>query len=118
MISEQDLAKLSYPDAPQIITGDIPGPKTRKALEDSARFESMARGAGRFPLVIEEGMGSPVKDPSSNICITAWVAVNSAGHSHPRVIKTIQEQLRKLMQAGLTPLPPTYTWRTRHALAS
>ena len=101
MISEQELAKLSYADAPQIITDDVPGPKTAKALEDSVQFESMARGAGRFPLVFEEGKGSTIKDPDGNlyIDITAGVAVNSVGRRHPRVIKAIQEQLEKLIHA-------------------
>jgi 4-aminobutyrate aminotransferase len=101
MISEQELGKLSYPDAPQIITDDVPGPKTKRALEDSVKFESMARGAGRFPLVFDEGMGSTVKDPDGNIYIdiTAGVAVNSVGRRHPKVIKAIQEQMGKLMHA-------------------
>jgi 4-aminobutyrate aminotransferase len=101
MISEQELAKLSYPEAPQMVTDEVPGPKTKKALEDSVKFESMARGAGRFPLVFEEGVGSTIRDPDGNIYIdiTAGVAVNSVGRRHPRVIKAIQEQLGKLMHA-------------------
>jgi 4-aminobutyrate aminotransferase len=101
MISEQELAKLSYPDAPRIITDDMPGPKTKELLADSAKFESMARGAGRFPLVFDEAMGSTIKDPDGNLYIdmTAGVAVSSVGRRHPRVVKAIQEQLGKLMHA-------------------
>ena len=37
MISETELAKLSYPDAPKIIT-KIPGPKSLKVLADVPKF--------------------------------------------------------------------------------
>jgi len=40
MISEQELAKLSYPNAPNIVTEKIPGPKTKKLFEDSYGYES------------------------------------------------------------------------------
>ena len=46
MIPEEELAKLSYPDAPKMVT-EVPGPKTQKALEESFQYESDARGAGR-----------------------------------------------------------------------
>jgi 4-aminobutyrate aminotransferase len=101
MITEEELAELSYPDAPRITTDQIPGPKTRQALEDSFRYESLARGAGRFPCVFDEGAGSTVKDPDGNIFIdiTAGVAVNAVGRRHPRVIAAIEQQLHKLMHA-------------------
>ena len=101
MISEEELAKLSYTDAPKMVTDKVPGPKTQELLEVSAKYESMARGAGLFPCVYDEGMGSTVKDPDGNlfIDITAGVAVNSVGRRHPRVIRAIEEQLGKLMHA-------------------
>ena len=101
MISENDLAKLSYPDAPRMVTENVPGPITQKLLEESSQYESLARGAGAFPCVYDEGMGSTVKDPDGNlfIDITAGVAVNSVGRCHPRVVKAIEEQLTKLMHA-------------------
>jgi 4-aminobutyrate aminotransferase len=101
MTSENELAKLSYPNAPNIVADRVPGPKTQKLLENSARYESLARGAGSFPFVYDEGIGSTVKDPDGNlfIDITAGVAVNSVGRRHPRVVKAIEEQLSKLMHA-------------------
>ena len=101
MISEQELAKLSYPGAPKIITKTFPGPKTQEILGKEAKFESMTRGAGAFPVIWDEGMGATIKDPDGNIYIdtTAGVAVNSVGRLHPRVVKAIEEQLQKLMHA-------------------
>ena len=84
-----------------MVTDKVPGPKTQKALGDSFKYESMARGAGRFPCVFDEGMGTTVKDPDGNlyIDISAGVAVNSVGRRHPRVVKAMEEQLTKLMHA-------------------
>jgi len=101
MISEKDLAELSYPEAPVIKTA-IPGPKGTKYLEDSIAYESMARGGGRFPMVFAEGKGSTVKDPDGNVFIdiTAGVAVNSVGRCHPRVIDAMMNQMQILMHAS------------------
>ncbi len=102
MIKESDLEKLSYPDAPKIVTESVPGPKSLKQLQEATEFESMARGAGRFPMVYDDGFGSTVKDPDGNlyIDITAGVAVNSVGRRHPRVIEAIEKQSQKLMHGS------------------
>ena len=91
MIKEKDLAELSYPKAPIIVTSTVPGPKAQKILEDSRQYESMARGGGGFPLVFNEGKGATIKDPDGNVYIdiTAGVAVTSVGRCHPRVTKAI-----------------------------
>ena len=101
MISEHELKALSYPDAPRIETDTIPGPKTQKALEDSFKYESMARGAGRFPCVFDEGMGATVRDPDGNLYIdmAGGVAVNAVGRRHPRIVEAAEQQLGKLMHA-------------------
>jgi 4-aminobutyrate aminotransferase len=102
MIKEKDLAELSYPKAPIIVTSTVPGPKTQKILEDSRQYESMARGGGGFPLVFNEGKGATIKDPDGNVYIdiTAGVAVTSVGRCHPRVIEAIKSQMGRLMHAS------------------
>ena len=101
MISEKELAKLSYEEAPKMVTS-VPGPKAGQVLQDSIDHESMARGAGRYPMVYAEGKGATVTDPDGNVFIdiTAGVAVNSVGRCHPRVISAMQEQMGTLMHAG------------------
>lgn len=101
MISETELAKLSYPEAPKIVSAEVPGPETQKALQRSFQHESLARGAGRFPIVYSEGRGSTVKDPDGNVYIdiTAGVAVNAVGRLHPRVVAAIEGQVGLLMHA-------------------
>ncbi len=102
MIEEKDLAELSYPEAPKMVTDSVPGPKGQKVLEASHKYESMARGGGGFPLVYDEGKGATIKDPDGNIYIdiTAGVAVTSVGRCHPRVLKAMQDQMSRLMHAS------------------
>jgi 4-aminobutyrate aminotransferase len=101
MISEKDLAKLSYPGAPKILSEGFPGAKTQKYLETAFDNESMARGGGRFPFVMAEGKGATIKDPDGNLMIdiTAGVAVNAVGRCHPRVIKAMKDQMGTMMHA-------------------
>lgn len=102
MISEAELARLSWPGAPKIITKTIPGPKGKKLLADAWKTESMTRGGGDFPLVFDEGLGVTVKDPDGNlyIDISAGVGVNSVGRRHPKVVKVIKQQAEGLMHAS------------------
>jgi 4-aminobutyrate aminotransferase len=102
MITEAELEKLSHPGAPKMVTREVPGPLARQALERSARFESLARGGGEFPMVFDQGFGVTVKDPDGNlyIDISAGVGVNSVGRCHPAVVEAIQSQCRRLMHAS------------------
>ncbi len=102
MISEQELAELSYTGAPKIITDSIPGPETGKLLAEAPEYESMTRGGGGFPLVFDIGKGVTVKDPDGNLYIdvSAGVGVNSVGRAHPRVIEAMERQSKRLMHAS------------------
>lgn len=102
MITEEELAQLSFDEAPKIITPEIPGPEARKVLDAAVNAECMARGGGRFPLVFDQGRGSTVRDPDGNtfIDLNAGVAVNAVGRCHPRVIEAMQGQMGRLMHAA------------------
>lgn len=52
----------------------------------------------RYPLAFDHGKGSRLWDVEGNeyIDMLAGIAVNSVGHSHPKVVKAIQEQAAKL----------------------
>ena len=98
MISEIELAKLSYAEAPKIIT-NVPGPKVQKLMAESAKYEAMTRGGGNAPMIMEEGKGVTVKDADGNIFIdmSAGVAVNAVGRGHPKVLETIRKQSGVIM---------------------
>jgi acetylornithine/N-succinyldiaminopimelate aminotransferase len=53
----------------------------------------------RFPITLEKGKGSHVWDVNGKeyIDTMAGIAVNSAGHCHPHIVKAIQEQAEKLI---------------------
>lgn len=102
MITEAELEKLSWPDAPLMRTRDVPGPLTQKALARSAGCESLARGGGDFPMVFDQGFGVTVRDPDGNLYIdvSAGVGVNSVGRCHPAVVEAIRAQSQRLMHAS------------------
>lgn len=53
----------------------------------------------RYPITLVKGRGSRVWDEKENeyIDALAGIAVNSLGHCHPKVVKTIRKQARELM---------------------
>ncbi len=76
----------------------LPGPK---ALEMIARDQlvispSYPRG---YPFVMDHGLGTEVWDVDGNrfLDFAAGIAVASTGHSHPKVVKAIQEQAEKFI---------------------
>lgn len=104
MISEGELARLSYPEMPKMIGNDVPGPKSRGIIEEAAKLQTPTRPSVRGTLVIDEGLGAGIKDPDGNIYIdmSAGVAVSSVGRNHPRVVEAVRSQAGKLMHsAGL-----------------
>jgi len=98
MISEAELKILSFPDAPKMRTS-VPGPKVKKLMEESAKYESLTRGGGSAPVIMEIGSGSTVKDSDGNlfIDISAGVAVNAVGRNHPKILEAIRRQSQKIM---------------------
>jgi 4-aminobutyrate aminotransferase len=98
MITEAELAKLSYSDAPKMCT-HVPGPKVQKLMAESAKYEALTRGGGNAPIIMEEGKGSTVKDADGNVYIdmAAGVAVNAVGRSHPKILETIRKQSAVIM---------------------
>jgi len=99
-----ELAALSYPEMPKIITNDLPGPKARRFIEEAMKLQTPTRPSVRGTLVIEEGKGAGIKDPDGNIYIdlSGGVAVSSVGRNHPRVVEAVRQQSGRLMHsAGL-----------------
>ena len=104
MISEEELAQLSYPVMPKIVTNDLPGPKSRDLVERALNFQSPTRPSVGSRLVIENGMGAGFQDADGNIFLdmSAGVAVSSVGRNHPRVVGAVKAQSERLMHsAGL-----------------
>lgn len=90
---------MSYPK----IKVTPPGPKAKKIVERDAAVISPSFGRA-YPLVIERGEGSIVVDVDGNefIDMNAGLAVCSVGHSHPKVVKAIKDQVDKFIHYSYT----------------
>ncbi len=77
---------------------NVPGPKARAILERDRKVVSPAYGRVA-DLVMDHGRGTEVFDVDGNrfLDFVAGIAVNSTGHSHPHVVRAIQEQAEKFM---------------------
>jgi 4-aminobutyrate aminotransferase len=77
---------------------NVPGPKAKEILErDRAVISpSYPRAA---PFVMDHGLGSEVWDVDGNryLDFAAGIAVAATGHSHPQVVKAIQDQAEKFI---------------------
>ena len=76
----------------------LPGPKAQAIIKrDKAHISgSYPRG---YPFVMDHGRGTEVWDVDGNrfLDFAAGIAVVSTGHSHPRVVKAIQNQAEKFI---------------------
>jgi 4-aminobutyrate aminotransferase len=76
----------------------LPGPKARALIKRDSAVISPSYSRG-IPFVMEHGRGSQVWDVDGNrfLDFAAGIAVVSTGHSHPKVVKAIQEQAEKFI---------------------
>jgi len=99
MISEEEILKLNFPDAPKVAS-NLPGPKTKEIWDQSWKYETPTRVGGSYlQFVWDSAMGSTIKDLDGNLFIdmTGGLGVNNVGHTHPKVVETILKQAPKLM---------------------
>ncbi len=82
---------------------EIPGPKAKGyvARDEEAISPSYTRS---YPFVMDHGQGSFAWDVDGNryIDFNAGIAVTATGHSHPEVVKAIQEQAAKFIHMSGT----------------
>jgi 4-aminobutyrate aminotransferase len=76
----------------------LPGPKARALVERDHAVISPSYPRG-YPFVMDHGSGTEVWDVDGNrfLDFAAGIAVTSTGHSHPKVVKAIQEQAEKFI---------------------
>ena len=89
-------------DGPHIRT-PLPGPKAQAIIARDKAVVSPSYTRG-YPLVIERGTGALVEDVDGNVFLdcTAGIAVNATGHSHPDIVKAIDEQARRFLHMSGT----------------
>ncbi|RPH56277.1 MAG: acetyl ornithine aminotransferase family protein [Chloroflexi bacterium] len=76
----------------------LPGPKARALVKRDSSVISPSYPRD-YPFVMDHGKGSELWDVDGNrfLDFMAGIAVNSTGHSHPEVVKAIQEQAEKFL---------------------
>jgi len=80
------------------ITTPLPGPKAKVLIDRDEKYSSPSYTRD-YPLVVDRALGSVVQDVDGNrfLDLAAGIAVCATGHCHPEVVKTIEEQTRKLI---------------------
>ncbi|MGJ7922292.1 4-aminobutyrate--2-oxoglutarate transaminase [Neobacillus sp. LXY-4] len=80
---------------------DIPGPKSLEILERRKRFvpKGISNNSHAF---VKKAQGALVEDVDGNIFIDFAGAIGTinVGHSHPRVVKALQEQAGQFIHTG------------------
>ena len=82
---------------PHIVT-ELPGPRARAHVEFDHAWTSPSLPRA-YPIVPVRGRGCALEDIDGNVFLdfAAGIAVNSTGHSHPDVVKAIQDQAANLL---------------------
>ena len=77
---------------------NLPGPRARAIIERDKKVISPSYPRG-YPFVMDRGSGVDVWDVDGNhfLDFAAGIAVVSTGHSHPKVVRAIQEQAEKFI---------------------
>ncbi len=77
---------------------NFPGPKGRALIERDSSVVSNSYPRA-YPFAMDYGKGSEVWDVDGNrfLDFAAGIAVASTGHSHPKVVKAIQDQAEKFL---------------------
>jgi 4-aminobutyrate aminotransferase len=76
----------------------LPGPKAKALIQRDQAVISPSYPRG-YPFVMDHGRGAHVWDVDGNhfLDFCAGIAVTSTGHSHPKVVKAIQDQAERFI---------------------
>lgn len=107
MISEKELAKLSFKGAPRMKVTP-PGPKSQEILSHQNKHESSAVSYSKgLPMALQRGRGATLEDVDGNIYIDMFsgAGVMAVGHGHPVVMKAAHEQIDQITHTLDIPTP-------------
>jgi 4-aminobutyrate aminotransferase len=88
--------------APDLKTA-LPGPNAKAIIERDGKVVSPSYTRA-YPFVMARGEGATVEDVDGNVFLdcAAGIAVNSTGHSHPKVVAAIVDQAQKFLHMSGT----------------
>ena len=95
-------AKVTANHRPQINT-PLPGPKAAELIARDAKAMSPSF-TRTYPFVMDHGHGCWATDVDGNtfLDLTAGIAVNTTGHSHPKIVEAITSQAGKFVHMSGT----------------
>ena len=84
----------------------IPGPNS-KAIINQSKLSEPESMADQVPVVCDHGEGVWITDVDGNLFLdfTSGVLVTNIGHSHPKHVKAIEDQAKRLMNCYSFPTP-------------
>jgi 4-aminobutyrate aminotransferase len=87
---------------PNVVT-PLPGPKAKEIIARDVAVLSPSYTRS-YPLVMKRGSGAIVEDVDGNqfLDFAAGIAVVATGHSHPKVVKAIQDQAAQFLHMSGT----------------
>ncbi|MEX2103305.1 MAG: 4-aminobutyrate--2-oxoglutarate transaminase [Gaiellaceae bacterium] len=85
---------------------EVPGPRSREILDRKDRVVAEPLGV-YLPVVVAEGEGAMLTDVDGNTFIdfTGGIGCLNVGHSHPRVIEAVHEQVDRFLHTDFTIIP-------------
>lgn len=88
------------------VTGSLPGPKSAALLAEKERSVAKAFDV-HLPAVIQSGKGAILTDVDGNtfIDLVGGIGVMNVGHSHPKVVAAIEDQVRRFTHTDFTVAP-------------
>ncbi|HTK87356.1 MAG TPA: acetyl ornithine aminotransferase family protein [Nitrospiraceae bacterium] len=102
IVSKRNSRKDRMQKAPTIITPP-PGPQAKAWVRRDER--ALSQSATRiYPLVVQKARGAVVEDVDGNryLDFTAGIAVVATGHSHPKVLRAIRNQVARFVHMSGT----------------
>jgi 4-aminobutyrate aminotransferase-like enzyme len=88
---------------------EVPGPRSRelRAREEKHLAPGLQGFALMAGIVVESGQGSTVTDVDGNrfIDIIGGIGVNGLGHSHPKMVAALKDQVEKISVGSFTSAP-------------
>src|SRR5688500_14198997 len=84
----------------------VPGPRSREILDRKDRVVAEPLGV-YLPVVIADGSGAMLTDVDGNsfIDFTGGIGCLNVGHSHPRVVEAVHEQVDRFLHTDFTIIP-------------
>lgn len=99
MLTGMELASAKLPE----IKTSLPGPRAQEIVARDHQYISPSY-TRTYPLVMQRGRGAMIEDVDGNIFLdfNAGVAVCATGHSHPRVVEAIKQQVDEFIHISGT----------------